>query len=568
MSITKDIELITQKHPTWRKVFFLWAEVQDDLDISFLKITFALFIQNKRLLKQDIDIQFAQDLAREDNINIVESFYDKIQSVLHEKKKEQFINSLKTSTYEHLFDQYVEEEIHLLLNNGIKIEVLKNQFFNKLARFYYSDELFYALQEFREQSMNWNIESYLDIIKKNNLDVAILPSSKNTLMIRVLNYKACQFIGSHSWCIVSMESMYDSYTKNLNRQFIFLDFNLPVEDNKSMIGITVDLDGFISSSHLKDDESTDENTRKLFDFEQLSNKEVISFIDQTDDQDGFELAIKFNITECIDNFLTMPHIKLTKKSNKILYDAFSSNNYDLCIKLLKTDRLGSQEKIINDILNPPNSRYSIGFYSHGRLAAANDLLKIDSTNHIFLYLKFFLSIERNKINTIKEMLDLNEINPSYNNNYAIKYAIKRQYFQIIKLLIEETSSCFGEYIDSLILLAVQAKNSEIILTLMNDERFDLESFKSALFCLSIEHNNEFVIQLLIKNSEIDITTYANDLLIWAVKYDHYFILMDLLSRRFIVESINKNWVLSNISKDSYYGMFFKAMDDLKYCNRI
>lgn len=224
ITLTKisKIKALTKKHPTWSRVFLLWLEKNNDINITQLHKAFNTLVENKHLLSNHINIDYALSLLThcdETNRDIVEKLDDKIQKILYTKKKAQFIASLKTKSYSHLFNQNVEYEINAILDNKISISVMKTHFFNKLARYKTIPDLLDALQDFKDKNIKWNKKYYLNKIKQDNLNIEILEKD-NTLMMEVKDYKACKTLGSQAWCIVGDEKTFSFYTENLNRQYI------------------------------------------------------------------------------------------------------------------------------------------------------------------------------------------------------------------------------------------------------------------------------------------------------------------------------------------------------------
>lgn len=223
---------IFKKHPYWCNIFESWLEKYPNLDLSRLEKSFSLLLKYKNLLKHDITIDFAHSLLNHvDDTNrcIVEKFDDKIQEILHLKKKEVFINSLKTNKYQDLFNESVELELHSILDNKISIEALKHQFFNKLAKFKSSNDLLENLIQFKEKNIGWSREFYLNKIKKENLNVEVLDDQNGYMIVHAKDYEACRELGSQAWCIVQDKDNFLYYTNDLKRQIIALNFDLPIE---------------------------------------------------------------------------------------------------------------------------------------------------------------------------------------------------------------------------------------------------------------------------------------------------------------------------------------------------
>lgn len=275
----KKINQLTKKFPMWNKIFITWLTQDENLDMTQLDLGFTTLMKYKQLLSSDINTKYASHLINTDlnkSISISEHFNDYIQKTLFLRQKENFIKSLKTKSYKHLFNQQNENEIGLILDNGITISSLKHQLFNKLLRYKTETELYHALQDFKKQNIHWNNDYFIEKIKDCN--ATIIDNCNQRLTIEIHDFEACKALGPQSWCIAQNKRTFKQYVKDMSRQFIIYDFNLPIEENESIIGFTVLYDGEIKNSHLKNDDMTSKDIRSNFKFSKMPENRMLDIV--------------------------------------------------------------------------------------------------------------------------------------------------------------------------------------------------------------------------------------------------------------------------------------------------
>lgn len=93
--------------------------------------------------------------------------------------------------------------------------------------------------------------------KYGDYGVKVMFDESNILILEILSFQANQMLNSHTrHCIKDSLYQWNNYVggedKN-TRQYYIYNFNLPSYDTKSVIGITIGMNGSVSACHLKDD---------------------------------------------------------------------------------------------------------------------------------------------------------------------------------------------------------------------------------------------------------------------------------------------------------------------------
>lgn len=552
MNSEQKIILFTKKNPQWQKVFLDWYEADNDIDLSQLESTFHKLILNKQALKDDISIQWATSLCHpihSSQRSKVEALDDKIQAILHIKRKESFIRSLKTVSYSHLFNKDIENEIHVLLDNKISIALMKSQVFNKLARFQSPIELLNALIDFREQHISWSKISYLNKIKDNNLAVNIIESDENTLMIQVIDYKACNELGSQSWCIVYDKDYFDSYTDELSRQFIFLDFNENIESNISMIGITVDFYGSITNAHRKDDSEIYHCSELDFEFKPTSENEIDTYFSKLNFNSCMANVCNFGLVSHYYKY--MDKIKLASKielgdwamgavqEGNLEIISHMIENFDLsCFfyELLDRATLYSHIEIIKLIFS--HSKFELNM--DGIINALQTASLSDDTDILEFLLDLpgidpsansnrclILALGKTKSKAIDLLLNHPNIKPSYSGNIVIKEATLNLNIRVISLLLKHEKIDKKEAIQVSFDIAVRLGHIPI-LTFLESQMGDLIIDKNTAVIVAADHNHLSTLELILKDENVDPSINNNQALRVALSNNYTDIVRRLL----------------------------------------
>lgn len=448
------IKLIFNKHPTWMRVFLAWSENDCDLDLSKLETSFLKLIKYKQLLHDEINIEFAQGLIqykkdnqchkweyntegdgyiiRVDDRSLDEIFADKIQVVLHLKQKQNFITSLKTDTYKHLFNSEVDGVIDSILDNKVNIKTLKTQFFNKLARYKDSSQLQLALEKFKTKNIGWSKRACLFKIAEQKLNVTLMDvKDDNTLMIEVDDHQACSALGSQAWCIVEEESYFKDYTQGMDRQFIYCDFNRTIEDHKSLIGFTVGWNGLITSSYLKDDTITPQETIELFEFKELNNHTIKNYLDKLDINDAFVEICRFGFNDFLEEYINHPDFDPIYDEQNAFEISCSNGHTDIVVRLLKIPEI-----------KPCYARNSAlreaDFYEHHDiidLILADDRVDPATLQHM----KIMSAIKCNHIGPLRDWISKPNTDLTFKNNWALRYACEAGLVEILEMILKHPS---------------------------------------------------------------------------------------------------------------------------------
>jgi hypothetical protein len=357
MNIIKKnrIDQLCIKHNSWKQLFLSWLESNDNLNIDDLEKSFLHYLKYKHLLKKEITPNSEKNLLKlsiDSSTSVTVLFDDKIKSTLHKENKEQFIKSLKTNKYKYLFNSEVEGKINNILDTNISHQALKSQLFSKIIKYKSAVDFLKDLNEYQIQNKNWNKKYIINKIKDHS-SIQIIEEKDNSLMVQVYGFDGAKHIGSLAWCVAQDRGSFDAYADSFKRQFVYFDFSLPIDDDSSLIGLTVNCQGSITESFLKNNNPLDSSYYFKFNFDQHSIKEITShIINLTNDNIALSLVCEHELEDLLNTYLDKSDIDVTSA----FCIALRSANVTIIDMFLKHPK--SKDIVFNDYMVKLSFKYN------------------------------------------------------------------------------------------------------------------------------------------------------------------------------------------------------------------
>lgn len=122
-----------------------------------------------------------------------------------------------------------------------------------------AEELYRQFNKLLCESYDWNLDSFLTYLEKNPLmHSSIIYNKNNIVVIDCWCFEDCVNLcgkGITPWCITRDRDQFNEYMDEGCKQYIILDFNLPEEDNFSIVGLTYDVGcSKIAASHIRNNQ--------------------------------------------------------------------------------------------------------------------------------------------------------------------------------------------------------------------------------------------------------------------------------------------------------------------------
>jgi len=200
-----------------------------------------------------------------------EKLLDEIEIVNNKIKINNFINKLPS-----LQKSFIKKDnIGLDLKNIILKLVDKSNidvFLSKISRYKSYDSLLSAMKVFSKDPKN-DLDNVKDLLQ--GLESKIIFEKNNIVVIYVKNWEDIKKLAyDTAWCIVSSESMWNTYITKGNKQIIVLNYNLDEYDVKFKIGVTLKPDGSLRAAHDILDSSVQDKIKGMLQDYEVSMDEV------------------------------------------------------------------------------------------------------------------------------------------------------------------------------------------------------------------------------------------------------------------------------------------------------
>ena len=261
-----ELKELLKNNLGWMGTFTKWYikdhEPFDQIKEIFYRLTSrnneGEFVSGQTLFKFPMDGKNINDFKKSEDL------YDFL--TIHESnvKVEQLVKLLPSYT-----KKYITPELKNLiaqnidLYNGIKTFFInKGGRYNEHSRWWSLPKQFktygeWLTNETKKEIKNlrddWTLEFMLNKCKGLNVDIVV--SNPDVLVIRVKDFKASEKLGNINWCISTSESQFYHYVNQFTSQYFVYDFTRDIDDNWRMIGATIGPTGEISNCHLYNDKS-------------------------------------------------------------------------------------------------------------------------------------------------------------------------------------------------------------------------------------------------------------------------------------------------------------------------
>lgn len=200
------------------------------------------------------------------------------------------------------------------------------------------------------------------------------------------------------------------------------------------------------------------------------------------------------------------------------------------------------------------------YYKYQCYSPFPDPLEFDK-NGIHNLLSF--SSENGYLEIVKLLLEDEQVDPSDDNNYALKLACESGHLEIVRLLLEDKrvdpSDSYYSY-DSLA-IASEKGHLDIVELLIYDERADPSADNNMSIRLASKNGHLDIVDLLFYDERVDPSDYDDDALYSAVDNNHYEIVKLLLTDKRVDPSVTNNRLLFIAIYNKYYKIVELLFED-------
>lgn len=240
--------------------------------INYKKIQ-VMIGKNRGFFQSFLKYHFMEEVSIEDLI-ILKNRLDLNKNLIHEdctvKKYSELIIFLNRIEDEHKLRRIIKDFFTVKQRKFIDVKnydllfELRNYYDNLkyiLKNIESSDELYDILINFKKNVIHkWNLKSIIFKIQEEKLNVNITYKTEECLIVELKDFKSSEVLGSDtSFCLSNDELHFGFYTSNLKLQYFIFDFTKNIDDESSLIGVTIDRFGNISHAHFRNNDRVIKN---------------------------------------------------------------------------------------------------------------------------------------------------------------------------------------------------------------------------------------------------------------------------------------------------------------------
>lgn len=234
--------------------------------INTIKNTINLYYTHQSLLKSFTKLPNKNELyfdilKTKPEDNVLEKINDQIMKIYEHSVNKKYAKSFLRS-YHTLIDEETIKLFGIIHKKKFEREIITKSL-SKVAAMKNSADLNTALLKIIKTN-ELSIDSILEKIKLENLDVGIISSDENKLIVQINDYSASQSLGSSQWCISYDIDMYYEYLSKMSddfwesdledvllegNHFFVWDFNKGENSETFQFAYTISCNGDIIAAH-------------------------------------------------------------------------------------------------------------------------------------------------------------------------------------------------------------------------------------------------------------------------------------------------------------------------------
>jgi len=247
--ISRDLaSFLLRKKPTYIQPFIKKME-EESYNIEGMHTAVTSFLRYEQILK-NYKFDVLEQLKDAKNLEYFDDAIDKIKRT-HEINI--LTNAIFSGKYKDFYDKKAAEHMKSIYELKVTKEELQDNIGKKMAGFKTSADVNEALRKYINSLTDFNPNAILEKAAKFNTEISY--KSDDMVILKINDFEASKALGSGSWCISRHESHFKSYAGGKDSlQFFVYDYTKDSNDKNSMIGVTLNVYGQHSASHVKNDD--------------------------------------------------------------------------------------------------------------------------------------------------------------------------------------------------------------------------------------------------------------------------------------------------------------------------
>lgn len=430
-------------------------------------------MKNNKIYLEDYFKNYKESESQSESRKRFENFNDDCAKVLIKQKAKKLIRTV--SSHKKIFNEDTYKYFKTLAELNVSTEFIKENIAKKIKTFKTAESLNAALLNHINTFSQWDINSKLQLIKQNNVN--IISTQNNKILFEINDFESSKNLGSPMWCITRDIDDFENYRKDSDRIIFCYDFNKEPSHNENKTAYIVNAQGNVSSGYFNDDSFMKEEEYKKYEqyFDKYTEEEFTNrlyeknysneYITLLLISNEFEDNIEEHLEECNFNNLNIEQFNnfLNKHNEKAVLNIIDNYN-QIFTNLDNNGRLLDHLMIYAESI----SYSDFGCDIITKIMENEDLLDCVFNNKL-KYTESFLHYISYSNKDSEKQFKLLLANDNYNLKEDLKgfssYSFNKEILKLLKSIENETN--IKEYIKSNADIAYQVISSH-----NTDEAFD------------------------------------------------------------------------------------------------
>ena len=169
---------------------------------------------------------------------------------------------------------------------------------------------------------------------------------------------------------------------------------------------------------------------------------------------------------------------------------------------------------------------------------------------------------------VNQLLEDPRVDPSANNNYAIRLASEHGHIAVVNRLLEDPRVDPSAYFNYAIQWASELGHGAVVNRLLEDPRVDPSANSNYAIGLASEHGHSAIVNRLLEDPRVDPSAYDNYAIRWASKHGHSAVVNRLLEDPRVDPSAYDNQAIRLASEHGHSAIVNRLMKDHRVQNAM
>ena len=231
-------------------------------------------MKNNKIFLEDYFKDYNENESQSESRKRFENFNDDCAKTIIKQKAKKLIRTI--SSHKKIFNEDTYNYFQTLAELNVSVDFIKENIAKKIKTFKSTESLNDALLNHINTFSEWDINSKLQLIKQNNVN--IISTQDNKILFEINDFESSKNLGSPMWCITRDVEDFENYRKDSDRIIFCYDFNKDPSHNENKTAYIVNAQGNVTSGYFNDDSFMKEEEYNRYEkyFDKYTEQEFVS----------------------------------------------------------------------------------------------------------------------------------------------------------------------------------------------------------------------------------------------------------------------------------------------------